>query len=77
MIVGFGHEGSDMEKQQITIDIYSDLLKAGGYMTQEALDWRHRENVFNPCYYVWIGDGRRTGKLVRRLYLPPYLENRR
>jgi len=63
MIDGFGHESSDLEKQQITIDICSDLLKAGGYMTREALDWRHRENVFNPSYYGWRGDGRRKDDL--------------
>jgi hypothetical protein len=41
MIDHFGHEGGDMNKQQLTIDICSDLLKAGGYMTREALNWRH------------------------------------
>ncbi|KAJ5750952.1 hypothetical protein N7533_007980 [Penicillium manginii] len=30
MIDNFGHESNDMEKQQITIDICSDLLQAGG-----------------------------------------------
>ncbi|EAU32300.1 predicted protein [Aspergillus terreus NIH2624] len=63
MIDGFGYEGSDLEKQQVTIDICSDLLKAGGYMTREALDWRHRENVINPRYFVSRADGRRNDDL--------------
>ncbi|KAJ5289143.1 hypothetical protein N7478_002173 [Penicillium angulare] len=63
MIDCFGHESSNLEKQQITIDICSDLLEAGGYMTREALDWRHRENTFNPLYMGWRVDGRRTDNL--------------
>lgn len=63
MIDHFGFEGTDLERQQMTIDICSDLLKAGGYMTREALDWRHRENIFNPLYYMWRVDGRRNDNL--------------
>lgn len=59
MIDNFGHESNDMERQQITIDICSDLLEVGGYMTLQALDWRHRKNIFNPFYDAWRGDGRR------------------
>ncbi|KAJ5381863.1 uncharacterized protein N7496_004291 [Penicillium cataractarum] len=63
IIENFGHVGSDLERQQMTIDISSDLLKAGGYMTREALDWRHRENVFNPSYYCSGWCGRRNDEL--------------
>ncbi|KAJ5822972.1 hypothetical protein N7447_005312 [Penicillium robsamsonii] len=63
MIDVFGHEGSDLEKQQITIDICSDLLKAGGYMAREALNWRHRENVLNPSYHAYRIDRRRHDDL--------------
>lgn len=42
--------------QQATLDICSDLLNAGGYMTHCALDWKHHPNVLNPVYYLTRGD---------------------
>lgn len=63
MIDYFGDENSDMNKQQITIDICLKLLKAGGYMTREALDWRLQENTLNPAYHAFRGDGRRNDNL--------------
>ncbi|KAL5050683.1 hypothetical protein BDW71DRAFT_215902 [Aspergillus fruticulosus] len=39
-------------RESATIAICSDLLKAGGHMTNNALDWRHHPNTLNPCYYM-------------------------
>ncbi|KAJ5098839.1 hypothetical protein N7532_005840 [Penicillium argentinense] len=63
MIQRFNSRLSDLDKHQVTVDICSDLLKAGGYMTRSALDWRHQENWFNPAYYGFRGDGRRNDNL--------------
>lgn len=63
MINGFDDRFNDLNKRQITIDICSDLLKVGGYMTRSALDWRHQENWFNPAYHASRLDGRRTDGL--------------
>lgn len=63
MIKEFGDRFSDLNKRQITIDICSDLLKVGGYMTRSALDWRHQENWFNPAYHAFRVDGRRNDNL--------------
>ena len=60
MIHQFDSRLSDLDKHQVTIDICSDLLKAGGYMTRSALDWRHQENWCNPAYYASRVDGRRN-----------------
>jgi hypothetical protein len=38
MIQGFDDRFNDLDKRQITIDICSDLLKVGGYMTRSALE---------------------------------------
>jgi hypothetical protein len=35
-----------------TIAICSDLLKAGGHMTNNALDWRHLPNTIDLVYYM-------------------------
>lgn len=42
----------DLRQQHATVDICSDLLNSGGYMTHMALDRRHRPNCFNPWYYM-------------------------
>jgi hypothetical protein len=63
MIRGFRNRLSDQGNHQITIDICSDLLKVGGYMTRFALDWRHHENLFNPIYFAFRVDGRRKDNL--------------
>ena len=55
-----GGDYRDSDYQQITIDICSDLLKAGGYMTRSALDCRHQENWFDLAYYALRVDGRRN-----------------
>ncbi|KAL2871597.1 uncharacterized protein BJX67DRAFT_389133 [Aspergillus lucknowensis] len=39
-------------RESATIAICSDLLKAGGHMTTNALDWRHHRNTINLLYYV-------------------------
>ncbi|KAL4782869.1 hypothetical protein BJX76DRAFT_368788 [Aspergillus varians] len=39
-------------RESATIAICSDLLKAGGHMTNNALDWRHHPNTINPVYYM-------------------------
>jgi hypothetical protein len=56
----FAYEDRDLDSQQITINICSDLLKAGGYMTQEALDWRHQEKPFD-----WVRDSVTSGSVTR------------
>jgi hypothetical protein len=43
-------------QQQAALDICSDLLNDGGYMTHGALDWRHQPNLFNAAYYLTRGD---------------------
>ncbi|OJJ04023.1 hypothetical protein ASPVEDRAFT_73591 [Aspergillus versicolor CBS 583.65] len=40
-------------RESATLAICSDLLKAGGHMTNNALDWRHRPNTLNPVYYMY------------------------
>lgn len=45
-------------RESATIAICSDILRAGGYMTYNALDCRHRSNYAKPLY---------TG-LCRRLF---------
>lgn len=39
-------------RESATIAICSDLLKAGGHMTNNALDWRHHPNTINPVYFM-------------------------
>lgn len=39
-------------RESATIAICSDLLKAGGHMTNNALDWRHHPITYNPVYYM-------------------------
>ncbi|KAL4862656.1 hypothetical protein BDV12DRAFT_190252 [Aspergillus spectabilis] len=55
--------GDTILHQQATLDICSDLLNSGGYMTHQALDWRHHPNVFNPAYYMNRCDGRQNDTL--------------
>ncbi|KAF5854992.1 hypothetical protein ETB97_010350, partial [Aspergillus alliaceus] len=50
-------------QQQVTADICSDLLNSGGYMTHQALDWRHHPNVFNVGYHWNRCDGRQNDHL--------------
>ncbi|KAL4793922.1 hypothetical protein BDV19DRAFT_206785 [Aspergillus venezuelensis] len=45
-----GH--GESARESATIAICSDLLKAGGHMTFNALDWRHHPNTINPTYYM-------------------------
>ncbi|KAL4808112.1 hypothetical protein BDV18DRAFT_96177 [Aspergillus unguis] len=45
-----GHGGP--VRESATIAICSDLLKAGGHMTNNALDWRHRQNNYNMFYFL-------------------------
>ncbi|KAE8387036.1 hypothetical protein BDV23DRAFT_174975 [Aspergillus alliaceus] len=49
--------------QQVTVDICSDLLNSGGYMTHQALDWRHHPNVFNVGYHWNRCNGRQNDHL--------------
>jgi hypothetical protein len=41
----------DSYQQQATIEICSDLLHEGGYMTHRALDWRHHPGVFDVIHH--------------------------
>jgi hypothetical protein len=43
----------DPGQQQATLDICSDILSSGGYMTHMALNWRHHPNIFDPFYYMF------------------------
>jgi hypothetical protein len=40
----------DPGQQQATLDICSDILSSGGYMTHTAFDWRHHLNMYNLVY---------------------------
>lgn len=57
-------------QQQVTLDICSDLLNAGGYMTHRALDWRHHPNVCNIAYYMTRGDLRWNDTLWQDYSIP-------
>lgn len=47
------HNGSGgPSRESATLAICSDLLRAGGHMTWNALDWRHHRDYFNPMYYA-------------------------
>jgi hypothetical protein len=43
----------DPGQQQVTLDICSDILSLGGYMTHMALDWRHHPNTIDSFYYMF------------------------
>lgn len=45
-------------ERQGTIDICSDLLNSGGFMTHMALDCRHQPFWYDPFYHYNRGDGR-------------------
>ncbi|KAL4780605.1 hypothetical protein BJX76DRAFT_350807 [Aspergillus varians] len=60
----------DCCQQQATLDICSDLLNAGGYMTHRALDWRHQPKSFFPQYYLTRGDLRWNDSLWRDSSIP-------
>ncbi|PLN78681.1 hypothetical protein BDW42DRAFT_201995 [Aspergillus taichungensis] len=45
-----GHEGP--ARESATLAICSDILRAGGHMTCNALDWRYHSNHINPVYHM-------------------------
>ncbi|KAL3461881.1 hypothetical protein BJX64DRAFT_259906 [Aspergillus heterothallicus] len=57
-------------QQQATLDLCSDLLNDGGYMTHHALDWRHQPNVLNPAYHLSRCDLRWNNTLWRDYTVP-------
>jgi hypothetical protein len=50
-LIQYFHGFMDSYQQQATIEICSDLLLEGGYVTHRALDSRHRPGVFNVMYH--------------------------
>ena len=64
MIRMFDGRFRNLDNYQITVDICSDLLKVGGYMTRSALDFRHQEKFINPSCLAFVrADGRRDDVL--------------
>ncbi|KAL4996587.1 hypothetical protein BDV10DRAFT_108566 [Aspergillus recurvatus] len=57
-------------QQQATLEICSDLLNSGGYMTHRALDWRHQPNLFFIAYHLMRGDLRWNDTLWRDYSIP-------
>ncbi|KAL4908565.1 hypothetical protein BDW74DRAFT_188501 [Aspergillus multicolor] len=57
-------------QQQATLEICSDLLNSGGYMTHRALDWRHQPNLFLIEYYMRRCDLRWNDTLWRDYSIP-------
>ncbi|KAL4886177.1 hypothetical protein BJY04DRAFT_178579 [Aspergillus karnatakaensis] len=57
-------------QQQATLNICSDLLNDGGYMTYRALDTRHWPNVYDPAYYMKRCDFRWNDTLWRDYSIP-------
>ncbi|KAL4936628.1 hypothetical protein BDV06DRAFT_216533 [Aspergillus oleicola] len=57
-------------QQQATLDICSDLLNAGGYMTHRALDWRHQPNLLFAAYYLRRCDLRWNDTIWRDYSIP-------
>ncbi|KAL4933225.1 uncharacterized protein BDV17DRAFT_298849 [Aspergillus undulatus] len=53
------HYSTKSCQQQATLDICSDLMNSGGYMTYQALDRRHHPDTIAPRYFKALrADGR-------------------